>query len=96
VVLPYHRSSASGPLHTAMSWGLPIVVTSVGGLTEAVAEYQGARLVPPHDPEALRNAIEQITSLRGQRFADPHSWDNTVSRYEQLFVSLSRDGGRPS
>ena len=32
VVLPYRRSSSSGPLHIAMSWGLPVVVTNVGWL----------------------------------------------------------------
>ena len=42
VVLPYHRSSASGPLQIAMSAGLPVVVTAVGGLAEATSDYQGA------------------------------------------------------
>jgi glycosyltransferase involved in cell wall biosynthesis len=56
VVLPYHRSSASGPLHTAMSYELPIVVIQVGGLTEAVANYEGAINVPPRDPSALQRA----------------------------------------
>jgi glycosyltransferase involved in cell wall biosynthesis len=37
VVLPYHRSSASGPLHIAMRCGLPVVVTHVGCMSEAVA-----------------------------------------------------------
>ena len=31
VIFPYHRSSSSGPLHIAMSCGLPVVVTRVGG-----------------------------------------------------------------
>ena len=44
VVLPYHRSSASGPAHVAMSHGLPLVVTAVGGLPAAVADYEGAVL----------------------------------------------------
>ena len=54
VVLPYHRSSQSGPLHVAMSLGLPVVVSAVGGLVEAVEEYGGALLVPQASPEALR------------------------------------------
>ena len=40
VVLPYHRSSASSPAHVAMSNGLPLVITAVGGLPAAVADYE--------------------------------------------------------
>jgi glycosyltransferase involved in cell wall biosynthesis len=88
VVLPYHRSSASGPLHTAMSHGLPVVVTDVGGLPEAVAEYGGAILVPPRDVSALRGALRQVAALRGMRFQDPHSWARTAERYDRLFAAL--------
>lgn len=84
VVLPYHRSSASGPAHAAMSNGLPLVVTAVGGLPAAVADYAGALLVPPHDPLALRDAILRVPDLAGRRYADPHSWDRTVERYAEL------------
>ena len=57
VVLPYHRSSSSGPLQIAMSAGLPVVVTAVGGLVEAVQDYPGAVLVPPQDRIALRECV---------------------------------------
>src|SRR5262249_45192004 len=62
VVLPYLRSSASGPLHVAMSHGLPTVVTRVGGLTEAAADYAGAITVEPRNPEVLRDALRQVRS----------------------------------
>lgn len=88
VVLPYHRASTSGILHIAMSYGLPVVVTSVGGLIEAVAGYSGALLVPPEDPAALQEALVQVAKLRGQRFADPHSWEHTVVGYQSLFATL--------
>ena len=71
VVLPYHRSSASGPLQIAMSAGLPVVVTSVGGLVEAVRDYPGALLVPPRDVPALRGALLGLPALRGRRYARP-------------------------
>jgi glycosyltransferase involved in cell wall biosynthesis len=88
VALPYHRSSASGPLHVAMSHGLPIIVSAVGGLTEAVAGYEGAIVTPPGDVPALRAAFEQVAPLRGKRFADPHSWQRTADRYAELFTML--------
>ena len=88
VVLPYHRSSASGPAHIAMSAGLPLVITSVGGLPGAVAEYEGAILVPPHDATALRDAIRDLPKLCGQTYKDPHSWDRTVTRFADLMKRL--------
>jgi glycosyltransferase involved in cell wall biosynthesis len=88
VVLPYHRSSSSGPLHIAMSAGLPVVVTAVGGLVEAVQGYPGALLVPPRNPVALRDALLQLPRRRGQRYADPHSWRHTVAGYRALIDQL--------
>lgn len=89
VVLPYHRSSASGPLHAAMSHGLPIVVTSVGGLVEAAAGYSGTVFVPAQNPDALRAGIVHAEALVGQHFKDQHSWQHSVERYESLLRQLT-------
>jgi len=88
VVFPYHRSSSSGPLHIAMSCGLPVVVTRVGGLIEAVAGYDGAIVASPGDPAALRDALLKVAELRGKQFVDPNSWEYTVARYDELFDAL--------
>ena len=88
VVLPYHRSSASSPAHVAMSNGLPLIITAVGGLPEAVKDYGGALLVPPQDPLQLRAAIRQLPGLHGKRFDDPHSWNRTAAAYQDLFDDL--------
>jgi glycosyltransferase involved in cell wall biosynthesis len=84
VVLPYRRASASGPLHMAMSWGLPVVTTSVGGLIEATASYTGAVLVPPGDSAALANGIRTALPLMDGAHADPHSWSRSADRYAVL------------
>lgn len=94
VVLPYHRSSSSGPLHIAMSAGLPVVVTAVGGLVEAVQDYPGALLVPPRDPTALRGALLQLLERRGRRYRDPHSWQRTVDAYRALIEQLNQAESR--
>ena len=92
VVLPYRRSSSSGPLHIAMSCGLPVIVSRVGGLVEAAGDYAGTAFVNPADPAALAQAmIEAHAQGRTGRFADPHSWDRTVEAYGQL---LHRVGAR--
>ncbi|HEY4451298.1 MAG TPA: glycosyltransferase [Solirubrobacteraceae bacterium] len=78
VALPYRRSSASGPLHLTMDAGLPVVVGDVGGLRDAAAGYDGAILVAPRDPDALREALRTALALRGVRFRDPSSWSENV------------------
>jgi glycosyltransferase involved in cell wall biosynthesis len=89
VVLPYRRSSASGPLHIAMSHGLPVVVASVGGLVEAAGDYPGVRFTPPASPRLLFEAIRDALPLIGQRFADPCSWEGTVAAYGTLLAEMA-------
>jgi glycosyltransferase involved in cell wall biosynthesis len=91
VVLPYRRSSASGPLHMAMDAGLPVVVTDVGGLPDASRQYDGVVLVVPTDPSALREGIERAVALRGRRFADEGSW---ASSAEAVLSILEEVGPR--
>lgn len=93
VVLPYHRSSSSGPLHLAMSAGLPVVVSAVGGLVEAVEDYAGAILVSPRDELGLRDALLKLLDRRDQRYEDPHSWQRTVDGYAAL-IELLHDARR--
>jgi glycosyltransferase involved in cell wall biosynthesis len=44
----------------ALSQGLPVVATRVGGIPELVADGVHGRLVPPEDPGALAAAIEAL------------------------------------
>ncbi len=75
-----------------MSAGLPVVVTSVGGLVEAAADYEGAEFVPPRDPRALGDALRNLLRRRDERYADPHSWATSVSRFDQVFQGLGVNG----
>lgn len=92
-VLPYRRSSSSGILHVAMSWGLPIVVTSVGGLPEAASGYAGAVFVPPGDPVMLKEGLMKAATLAGQKFPDPRNWHDTVAA---VHAAASLDERRPA
>jgi glycosyltransferase involved in cell wall biosynthesis len=77
-----------------MSLGLPVVVTSVGGLPEAASGYAGAVFVPPADPAALKNALTKAAALTGQKFPDPRSWHDTVAAV-RLAASTSHPGQTP-
>jgi glycosyltransferase involved in cell wall biosynthesis len=84
VLLPYTRSSASGPLHIAMAYGRPVVLTDVGGLRDGASGYDGVTWVPPSDPDALQATLLTLPSVRGQHFPDPRSWSDTVTAIQQL------------
>jgi glycosyltransferase involved in cell wall biosynthesis len=85
VVLPYLRSSASGPLHIAMSFGLPVIVTAVGGLSEAAGDYEGTILVPPQNVEQLRLAIRNVKTVANERYSDPFTWTDSARQLAVLF-----------
>lgn len=84
VALPYRRSSGSGPLHITMSVGLPVIISNVGGLTEAADGYEGALVVAPGSVTEITEAIRRLPTLAGRRFRDVHSWDNTTHAYAGL------------
>jgi glycosyltransferase involved in cell wall biosynthesis len=44
----------------AMSLGVPVIATNIGGSPEAVADGITGFLVPPADPEALADKIELL------------------------------------
>ena len=88
VALPYHRASASGPLHMTMHRGLPVVVTNVGGLSEAAADYSGTVFVPPENPAALAEGIVSALELRAEHHADIHTWDVSRARYASLIEEI--------
>ena len=95
VVLPYRRSSSSGPLHIAMAEGLPTVVTAVGGLVEATRGYAGAVLVEPGDPAALCDGITAARALVGRTFPDARSWDDTRAAMRSLLSGFGLGPGTP-
>lgn len=81
----------------AMSYGLPVVATRVGGLPEIVVEDETGWLVPPGSPQALADAIflasrdrEKLIEFgrQGRKRAEGFSAAIMVSRTEALYHQL--------
>lgn len=88
VALPYLRSSASGPLAIAQAYGLPVVVTAVGGLVEAAANYTGAVLVRPDSPDDLAQGLLAAAELRGGTHSAPVTWQAVAQLYADIFAAV--------
>jgi glycosyltransferase involved in cell wall biosynthesis len=97
VVLPYRNIEQSGVLYTALAFGRPLVLSSVGGFTE-IGERGAARLVPPEDPDALAEAITELIADRdtaaslaagAEREASTvSSWDRIAEQTMALYREL--------
>lgn len=92
VVLPYRRSSTSGPLLVAMSYGLPVVATAVGGLPEAAEAYEGAVLVEPGSVDRLVDGIRKAEPLVGVRHRPCRSWADVAGEHEALYREFGVEG----
>ena len=87
----------------AMSFGLPVIATRVGGIPEAVVDGETGYLVPPGDPETLAAALTRVieSADRGasmgsagrERAAAEFSVERMTDAYRQLYHELR--GRRP-
>jgi glycosyltransferase involved in cell wall biosynthesis len=94
VVLPYREIDQSGVLFTALAFGRPLLLTSVGGFPEVGA----GELVPPGDAAALHDALvrllgdaaalERLAAESRAAAAGPYSWERaaeaTLAVYRRL------------
>jgi glycosyltransferase involved in cell wall biosynthesis len=100
VVLPYRRIDQSGVLYTALAFGKAMVLSDVGGFSEIGRVHGAARLVPPEDPAALREALAGLLADPAARAeleeraaaaaAGPFSWDDIGRRTLALYEELRR------
>jgi glycosyltransferase involved in cell wall biosynthesis len=65
VILPYTFFYAqSGVLRLALKYGVPVVASDVGGLSETVQAWGVGECVPPGDAGALRESIRRMVEPR--------------------------------
>ena len=87
-IFPYTRASQSGAAHIAMSYGLPVIVSRVGGLVESMASYEGTFFVDTKNVTQLLSRILESYQLKDQRFKDPYPWEETVKHYQKVFDAV--------
>jgi glycosyltransferase involved in cell wall biosynthesis len=103
-VLSSRTEGISLTLLEAMSSGLPVVATKVGGNPEVVAHGMTGLLVPPNDPVALAHAIEQIygdpehgaaMGRAGRERVEAHfDVRDTIRAYESVYGAIAQERTR--
>jgi glycosyltransferase involved in cell wall biosynthesis len=95
-VLASHHEGLPVTVMEALTLGVPVVSTAVGGLPEAVNDEVNGILVPARDPVALADAIQRALEPAAharlvdgaQRTGDRFSNASAVARVESTYASL--------
>ncbi len=97
VVLPYREIDQSGVLFTALAFGVPLLLSDVGGFPE-VAATGAARTFPAGDVPALHAvllelladpaALSRMAERARAAAAGPYSWDEIARHTLGLYRSL--------
>jgi glycosyltransferase involved in cell wall biosynthesis len=96
-VLPYREIEQSGVLYTALGFGVPLVLSDVGGFPDIAADG-AAELVAPGDPAELHHALAGLLddparraslAMAALRLADEsHGWDAIARAHLALYETL--------
>ena len=99
LAVPYKRGSQSGVLRLAYSFGMATVATSVGSLAE-VSGHGITRFVPPKDPDAFANALDELLcdrdmaramGTRARHYADVElGWDRIAQTTRAVYDDVLR------
>lgn len=92
VVQPYRTATQSGVAQIAYHFGRAMILSDVGGLSEIVPHGEAGLVVPPSDPDALADALQELyapgrighleAGVRSRRRL--FSWERLVGAIESL------------
>jgi len=95
-VLPSLMEGYGLVLLEAMSFGLPVVASKVGGIPEIVSDGVEGILVPPRDEKALANAIAELLACPTKRremgekgiarACQQPSWDEVCKKFRDVLL----------
>jgi glycosyltransferase involved in cell wall biosynthesis len=96
-VLPYREIDQSGVLFTALAFGVPLVLTDVGGFPD-IARGGAAELVPPGDAVGLHDVLQALIddparqamlATAALRLGDEaYGWDAIARAHLDLYARL--------
>lgn len=97
VVLPYRSATQSAVVQLAFGLGTPVITTTVGGLPDVVEHGRNGLLVPPEDPAALAQALNQYFAEQHQpkftanlaAYKQAFSWERLVEKMIKLVADSS-------
>jgi len=88
----------------AMSYGVPVIGSDLGGITDIVVDGETGLLVPPQDPAALAAALERLATDRGlaRRLGEAggshvrrrFSWPAIIAQWEECYAAVLDSGRR--
>lgn len=97
-VLPSETESFGLVFAEAMSCGLPIAASNVGGIPETVRDGIDGLLCPPGEPISLRENILRLTSnidtrkeishSQRERVLEQYTWDQIAERYAAVYRAV--------
>lgn len=100
-VLPSYNEGLPISLLEAMSWGIPVVSTTVGGIPELIRDGTDGVLIEAGDVPALTDALTRLAgnpALRARmgragraQVADAFSREAVLPRLEALYAEVSED-----
>jgi len=74
----------------ALAMQKPVIATAVGGIPEVVQHQHTGMLVPPHDPQALAEAILYVLQHAGQAAAWAQAGEALVDSHYSLHHAIDR------
>ncbi|UEG54776.1 glycosyltransferase family 1 protein [Mucilaginibacter daejeonensis] len=82
ITTPWYEPFGITPLE-AMACGTPVIGSNVGGIKYSVADGETGWLVPPHDPEALADKLDEVIGDGVELY---RAGDNAIKRVNEHFT----------